>query len=150
MSILDRKYGFAVAEAISVTGVFTGGPFALARDSDLPNSADVPPNCFIDSLELELSSIADGDKITVYLARDSAGNIPITSAHLDGATQRVTVLNPGVSTTGGCSFQINKEFHFDGTVSGATVGTLYLVIKCVDSAGSAATCTADARLNWRA
>jgi hypothetical protein len=151
MSVLDRRFGFSIAEGISVTGAFTSpGPIAIAKDSDVINSNDVPHDCFIESLELELSSISDGDKVTVYLARDSAGNVPLTSAHLDGATQRVTVLNPGVSTTGGCSFQINKDFHFDGTVSSSTKGTLYLLIKCVDSGGVAAPCTADARLNWRA
>tara|TARA_A100001391_G_scaffold195894_1_gene173733 strand:- start:666 stop:1121 length:456 start_codon:yes stop_codon:yes gene_type:complete len=151
MSVLDNKYSFAIAEAITVGGTFDAGssPVALTRDTDVSESSKVPFSCYLDSLELELSGISDGDKVTVYLARDAAGNVPLTSAHLDGATQRVTVLTGG-STTGGCNFQIHKEFHFDSTVSGATAGTLYLAIKCVDSGGVAAPCTADARLNWRA
>ena len=145
------KFGFSVAEAISVTGSLT--VHALSSDSDIKFSSAVPVSCYLDSIEFELSALTDGDIITMFLARDSAGDVPITSIHASGASQKATIGKTSTSAgsaKGGCSFTIGKDFHYDSTVSNSAQGTLYLVVKCLDGSGSAAPCTADVRLNWRA
>jgi len=140
------KYGFAVANAVSITGSFSA--HEVSGSSDVKFSSDVPVSAFLESLEFELTSIASGDQITVFLARDSDGDVPLTSTALAGSTQTVTI-GRSTATKGGCSFTINKDFHFDSTVTNATIGKLYVIVKCVDSGGSGASCTADIRLNWR-
>jgi hypothetical protein len=107
-------------------------------------SIAVPDDCFLESIEFELSAIAASDTITLFMARDSAGLIPITSDALGGATQTVT-LSAGASTTGGVVFTINKDYHFDTTVTNATSGTIYVAVKA-----NAACVAENIRLNWRA
>tara|TARA_R100001443_G_scaffold28822_3_gene42013 strand:+ start:9333 stop:9785 length:453 start_codon:yes stop_codon:yes gene_type:complete len=142
------RYGFAAADDRSISGSsFT--THELTVDSDIQFSSKVPSSAFLGSIEFQLTGISDGDELTIFLCRDSTGNVPLTSQHLEGATQRVTT-GIGSATSGGCSFTINKDFHFDDIVTGATQGSLYVAAKCLSSAGSAAPCTATAiRLNWR-
>tara|TARA_R100000005_G_C4986657_1_gene194816 strand:- start:1257 stop:1607 length:351 start_codon:yes stop_codon:yes gene_type:complete len=106
-------------------------------------STSVPDDCFLDSIELELSSVASSDTVTIFLARDSAGKVPVTIEAAD-ATQTVTMSAAAGSTTGGVSYTIGKDYHFDTTVSNTTSGTLYLVAKA-----SAATTVENVHLNWR-
>ena len=143
------RFGFAATDGRSISGsAFT--LHELTGDSDIELSANVPTSAFLGSIEFELTDISDGDELTIFLCRDSAGNVPLTSQHLEGATQRVTT-GIGAATSGGCSFTINKDYHFDNTVTGATGGSLFVAAKCLTSAGVAAPCTATAiRLNWRA
>ena len=144
------RYGFAAAN--SAGSAISGSAFTmheLKADSGIQFSSNVPASAHIESIEFELTSIADGDQLTIFLCRDSAGDVPLTPQHTEGATQRVTT-GVATATSGGCSFTINKDFHFDSTVTGATQGSLYVAAKCLSSAGSAAPCTATAiRLNWR-
>ena len=108
-------------------------------------STAVPDDCFLESIEFELSSIAASDTITLFMARDSAGLIPITSDALGGATQTVTMSVAGGATTGGVVFTINKDYHFDTTVTNASSGTIYVAVKA-----NAACVAENIRLNWRA
>jgi hypothetical protein len=83
-------------------------------------------------------------EITIFLARDSAGLIPLTSDRAAEASQVIT-LGAAVSTAGGVSFIIGKDYHFDTTVTNATSGTIYVAAKTNTN------CTAtNVRLNWRA
>tara|TARA_R100000234_G_scaffold112871_1_gene86865 strand:- start:504 stop:854 length:351 start_codon:yes stop_codon:yes gene_type:complete len=106
-------------------------------------STSVPDDCFLDSIELELADVASSDTVTIFLARDSAGKVPVTIEAAD-ATQTVTMSVAGGATTGGVSYTIGKDYHFDTTVSNTTSGTLYLVAKA-----SAATTVTNVHLNWR-
>tara|TARA_R110000824_G_scaffold26028_5_gene90042 strand:+ start:173 stop:610 length:438 start_codon:yes stop_codon:yes gene_type:complete len=139
------KYGYScIASTANITS-----SYSVVALTNLPNankkSAVVPDDCFLESIELQLSGIdATSDTVTIFLARDSAGLIPITSDELSGASQTVTT-SVGGATTGGVSFTIGKDYHFDTTVTNATSGTLYLCAK------SSATHTIEkAWLNWRA
>ena len=136
------SYGYSVSTADVAIGTgYTAFPItALAANQ---KSFTVPDDCFLESVEFELSSIAASDTVTLFIARDSAGLVPITSDALSGATQTVT-LSVGASTTGGVSFTINKDYHFDTVVGNATSGTFYVCAK------ANAACVANIRLNWRA
>jgi hypothetical protein len=117
--------------------------FELTADAtNSPNSAAVPAGCYLDSIEFELTSTAVAEKVTMFLARDSAGAVPITTDQIAGATQAPTIKTGSV---GGCSFTVGKDFHFDSSVSNASIGSLYVVAKL--PAGH--TSTAKIRLNWR-
>ena len=137
------KYGYSCsAENAAIgTGYAANAVTVLAANK---KSSVVPDDCFLESIEFELSSIAASDTVTIFVARDSAGLIPITSDILSGATQEVT-LSAGASTTGGVSFTIGKDYHFDTTVTNATSGTIYVCAKA-----SAACVAENIRLNWRA
>ena len=136
------KFGYSC-----VSNVAIGTSYSATAITNLvanKKSSVVPDDCFLESIEFELSGIdAVTDTVTVFIARDSAGLIPITSDELSGATQVVTT-SVGATTTGGVSFTINKDYHFDTTVANATSGTIYV---CAKAAGA---CVAEnIRLNWR-
>ena len=136
------SYGYSVSTiGVTVGTGYTAFPItALAANQ---KSFTVPDDCFLESVEFELGAIAASDTITLFIARDSAGLVPITSDALGGATQTVTT-SVGATVTGGVSFTINKDYHFDTVVSGATSGTIYVCAKAT------ASCVANIRLNWRA
>ena len=136
------KYGYATIS--QSTGIGTSySVIPLTGVTGNRKSAAVPDDCFLESIEIELSNISSGDTITIFLARDINGLKPLTSDQLGGATQAVT-LGAGSSTVGGVSFTINKDYHFDFTTNNVLQGTLYLVAK------ASATCDAtNIRLNWR-
>lgn len=138
------KYGYSCIAQQQAIGT-SKSVIAVTGESGNKRSASVPDDCFLESIELELSSIASTDTITMFLARDSAGKNPLTSDQSAGATQTVTMSSAGGATTGGVVFTINKDYHFDSTTTNATSGTLYVVVK------ASAACDADSiRLNWRA
>lgn len=137
------KYGYSCSALEEAIGT---GYSAIAITSLATNkkSGVVPDDCFLESIEFELSAIAASDTVTIFMARDAQGLIPITSDILSGATQEVT-LSAAASTTGAVSFTISKDYHFDTMVTLATSGTIYVCAKA--SAG----CVAEnIRLNWRA
>ena len=90
-----------------------------------------------------MASIAASDTITMFLARDSSGNVPLTPDSTSGSTQTVTV-GKTTSTVGGVVFTVGKDFHYDGGVTGGTTGTIYVVAK------ANAACTGNIRVTWRA
>ena len=137
------KYGYSCSALQRTIG--TGyAAHAITSLATNKKSSVVPDDCFLESIEFELSAIAASDTVTIFLARDSAGLIPITSDALGGATQTVT-LSAAASTTGAVVFSINKDYHFDTTVTNASSGTLYICAKA-----SAACVAENIRLNWRA
>jgi len=136
------KYGYSCSAASTAIGT-SYSVIAVTGLAANKKSANVPSDCFLESVEIDLSSIAASDSITLFLARDSNGDVPLTSDALSGASQTVTIGKTS-STKGGVIFTVNKDFHFDSTTSNASDGTLYVVAK------ANAACTADAiRLNWR-
>ena len=144
------SYGYSVP---SGTTALTSSYSVIALTSLAANnkSLAVPDDCFLESVELQLSGIdAVTNTITVFLSRDSAGLIPLTSDEIAGATQTVTTSVAG-DTNGGVVFTVGKDYHFDTTVTNANSGTLYLCAKTGDTAGGTANITAEkVWLNWRA
>jgi len=143
------KYGYSVpASTTSLTANYAVIPVTnLAANK---KSSVVPDDCFLESIEIQLSGIdAVTNTITIFLSRDSLGLIPLTSDELGGATQTVTTSVPG-ATNGGVVFSINKDYHFDTTVTNANSGTVYVCAKTGDTGGGTASITAETvRLNWR-
>tara|TARA_R110002126_G_scaffold86974_1_gene209768 strand:- start:63 stop:494 length:432 start_codon:yes stop_codon:yes gene_type:complete len=137
------KYGYSCSALQRTIG--TGyAVHAITSLATNKKSTVIPDDCFLESIEFELSAIAASDTVTIFLARDSAGLIPITSDTAGGATCTVT-LSAAASTTGGVTYSINKDYHFDTTVTNASSGTIYVCAK------ASAECVAEnIRLNWRA
>ena len=137
------KYGYSCS-AVDVAIGTTYSVTAITNLAANNKSGVVPDDCFLESIEFELSAIATGDTITMYLSRDSNGHVPLTSDQLGGATQAVTKVSNAAST-GGVSFTVGKDYHYDTTASNAASGTIYVV------AIANAACVAEIiRLNWRA
>ena len=82
--------------------------------------------------------------VTMYLARDSSGHIPITNPASENILQTDS---GGVGLSGGAAFSSEIDYHVDGSVSNATRGTLYVVALFTNSGGSA---RGTIRVNWRA
>jgi hypothetical protein len=119
----------------------TYNTFPVTVDStNSTNSASFPDDCNIQSIEFEITALSTAGSVTMFLARDSAGDIPITNEF----TQNVTVGDTTV-TKAGAVFSSEIDYHFDGSVANTTRGTIYVVAK-VDGG----TPTANIRVNWRA
>ena len=144
------KYGYSVPSGTTNINA-NYSVIAVTNLAGNKKSSRVPDDCFLESVELQLSGIdAVTNTITIFLARDSAGLIPLTSDELGGATQTVTT-SVASSATGGVVFSINKDYHFDTIVTNASSGTLYVCAKTGDTGGGTATITIEnIRLNWRA
>lgn len=137
------KYGYAYKHAASLTATYSAHAVTVDRTNSA-RSADIPDDAFLESIELEISAIASSaDDITLYLARDSAGDVPITNHELAGAEQKIAT-GMTTNTDGAVVFTINKDYHFDSEVTATSSGTLYVVAKT-----NTGTCTANIRLNWR-
>jgi hypothetical protein len=137
------KYGYStVNQAMGITASYSGIP--ISKYTANKKSTFVPDDCHLESIEMELQNISAGDTITIFLTRDSTGLLPLTSDQLSGATQTVT-LGYGSTTTGGVSFTINKDYHFDTTSANCISGELWLFAKANDACSAT-----QIRLNWRA
>jgi hypothetical protein len=129
MPRLTRKYATG-------SGNLTNAFSAIALKGDSANdegSEDVPAVGFLDHLEAEVTAIAGGcTEITWFLARDAAGDRPLTPG-------TVTAITIGMTTAakGGIDALIQKLFM---RVHGDTVGELWLIAKT-----NAGTCTVRAR-----
>ena len=142
MANLWNVMGYAYHNNASISG--NAAPFAVTRDATNSTlSAEFPRNCEIESVEIFLTSIAGGaSDVTMYLARDSTGDVAITPGGTTGATQTIT--SGFTSNTGSVVFEVESDFNFDDSVTNATAGTLYVVLRT-----DAGTATADVRVNWR-
>ncbi len=138
------KFGYSYGHAMSLSSSYVVQAVTLDKTNS-SRSASVPNDAFLESIEFEISSIASSAaQVTVFLARDSAGDVPITSDQTAGATQTIS---SGKTTAGDGAviWTISKDFHYDSEVASTTSGTLYVVAKL-----DTGTCTANVRLNWRA
>lgn len=104
------------------------------------NSTDFPDDCNIQSIEFEIPTLGSCTSVTMYLARDSAGDIPITNEY----TQNVTV-GATTASKAGAIFSDEIDYHFDGSVANTSRGTLYVVAKKTGSG----TTKVNIRVNWR-
>lgn len=100
----------------------------------------VPNDCTLKQINFELDTIAGGaSAVTYFLARDAAGDIPVTAETSTSVTFGFTTATKGTAIS--C---IDLEHHYQGL--GAEVrGTLYLVVKV-----NSGTANANIRLYWQA
>jgi hypothetical protein len=135
-----RRLGHTADSGVSLSNTFA--VTALTGSDATLGGSDIPTVGNLQNIEFELTSISTAVSVTMYLARDSVGDYPITPSVGSGATQNI---NTGITSgKGSVIFTIEYDYkHFAG-VSNSTAGTIYLVAKV--NAGSA---TAQVRLNWR-
>jgi len=118
--------------------------FPVTVDAINSPDADLFPDiCNIQSIEIEFTTLSTASTATVFLARDSAGDVPITPDSTTGATQTITV-GATTNTKGGTAFAVDTDYHRDGAVLNTSRYIIYAVVK-VD----AGTPTANIRVNWR-
>jgi hypothetical protein len=73
-------------------GALSGSLAVLAVTEDLTNSklsSSIPRNCYIDSVEIFLTSMSSATEVTMYLSRDSTGDVAITPGGTTGASQTI-------------------------------------------------------------
>ena len=119
--------------------------FAVTYDlTESPESELFPNTCNIQSVEFEFTTKGDAGTVTMFIARDSAGNAGITPGGTTGATSNIT--SGTVNTKGSTVFSIDSDYHFDSSVSNTTPGVIYVIAK-VDNQGNSP--VANIRVNWR-
>lgn len=102
-------------------------------------SAPVPVFAELKNINFELDTIAGGlSKVTFYLSRDLAGDIPVT-----GVLSADVVFGLTTATKGTAIACIDLDYHWQA-LAAETQGTLYLVVK-----GNAGTANCNVRLHWR-
>jgi len=139
MSIFSySRFGFSAKDAATAPQLGAAvAAFPCTTDANLAQAVAFPRSAYIDSVEFQLTSIVTAVNITMFLARDAAGDKPLT----ESVTRTITV---GATTgaSGGARFPIGCDVHFDGS----SVADIIYVFARVN-AGSA---TATIRVNWRA
>tara|TARA_A100001515_G_scaffold135805_1_gene126973 strand:- start:839 stop:1282 length:444 start_codon:yes stop_codon:yes gene_type:complete len=138
-----RSAGFAYKNAASLSNSFT--VHACTEDTtNSPESSSFPRCCNIQSIEVQLSSLSGSPStVTLFLARDSDGDVGITPGATSGATQTIQV-GKTTAADGTVVFAVDSDFHFDSGVANSAAGTLYAVVKL-----NQGTATANIRVNWR-
>jgi len=149
------SFGYSVC-SVKSSGGTTGAPtsittsyqaFPVTADRTNARTSDsFPDDCNIQAIEFEFSDRDSATSVTMYLARDSAGDIPITNPSSQTITNGVTA-----ASKGGCAFSSLVDYHFDaGTTStpitGTSRGTLYVIAKQTGGTNSVGTI----RVSWRA
>jgi hypothetical protein len=146
MPITWKKLGYSYANNASITDAAS----AHAVTADTTNSGRsyaLPLDVNIQSVEVFMTGLTNSPtELTMYLARDSTGDVAVTPGGTTGATQSIKA---GMTTanSGSCVYEVDSDFHFDENVTGATAGTVYVVLELDGSSTAAA---ADIRVNWRA
>jgi hypothetical protein len=115
--------------------------FALTADTtNNPLSVPVPNDCALKQLNFELDTIAGGaSSVTYFLARDLAGDIPVTPEASASVTFGFTTATKGTAIA--C---VDIEHHYQ-ELGSEVRGTLYIVVKV-----NAGTANANIRLYWQA
>lgn len=115
--------------------------FALTADTtNCPRTAVVPPFALLKNVNFELDTIAGGaSKVTFYLSRDIAGDIPVTGTLSADVVFGLTTATKGTAVAA-C---IDLDYHYQG-LAAEVLGTLYLVVKL-----NAGTANGNVRLHWR-
>lgn len=136
------KASFSYKHGASLTGTFQ--VFEVTQDlTNSPDSDFFPDTCNIQSIEFEFTAKSSAASVTAYIARDSAGDVPITPGGTSGASQDITV---GVTDAakGGATLFVDNDYTLDTGVSNSNRQKIYVVAKV-----NAGTPTANIRVNWR-
>ena len=114
--------------------------FGVTQDAaNNARSAPVPTFAELKNINFELDTIAGGaSQVTFYLARDLAGDIPVT-----GVQTAAVVFGLTTATKGTAISCIDLDYHWQA-LAAETMGTLYLVVKT-----NAGTANCNVRLHWR-
>jgi phage tail sheath gpL-like len=114
--------------------------FTLTADTtNCARTAVVPPFALLKNTNFELDTIAGGaSKVTYYLARDVAGDIPVTTVFTADVVFGLTTATKGTAIA--C---IDLDYHYQG-LAAEVIGTLYLVVKL-----NAGTANGNIRQHWR-
>jgi hypothetical protein len=114
--------------------------FTLTADqTNCLRTANVPPFAELKNINFELDTIAGGaSKVTFYLARDLAGDIPVT-----GELSANVVFGLTTATKGTALACIDLDYHYQG-LAAEVLGTLFLVVKL-----NAGTANGNVRQHWR-
>lgn len=140
-----KSSGGSSGSPTSITDAYQAFPVTVDATNSV-NSASFPDDCNIQAIEFEFADRDTATAITMYLARDSAGDIPITNP----STQTITN-GAGTASKGGCAFSSLVDYHFDGgastaAITGTSRGTLYVIAK---HGTSSRTATGTIRVSWR-
>ena len=136
--------GYSYKHDVTLSTSYT--VIACTEDStNSSGSSSFPTACNIQSVEFEFTARDSGTKVTIYLARDSAGDVPISTDTTSGAAVDI---QSGLATSskGGATVPVGVDYVHDGTVTNSTKGTFYVVAKVTGSSGST---KANVRVNWR-
>jgi hypothetical protein len=116
---------------------------AFAVTADATNnafSAVVPHDCTLAQVNVELNTIAGGaSQVTCYLARDLAGDIPVT-----GVCSANVLFGLTTATKGTAVIDVSLKHHYQDLGSEVR-GTLFAIVKL-----NAGTALANIRLYWQA
>lgn len=114
--------------------------FTLTADTtNCARTAAVPTFALLKNTNFELDTIAGGaSKVTYYLARDAAGDIPVTMVYTADVVFGLTTATKGTAIA--C---IDLDYHYQG-LAAEVIGTLYLVVKL-----NAGTANGNIRQHWR-
>jgi len=149
------KYGYSFC-AFKSSGGTSGAPTSMTTSyqafpitvdaTNSVNSLSFPDDCEIQAIEFELTARDSATSVTMYLARDSAGDIPLTNPSTENITNGITT-----AAKGGVAFSSLVDYHFDGgttaaIVTGTSRGTLYVIAK--QTGGTNA--IGNIRVSWRA
>ena len=138
------KAGYSYGTQSSITTTYRGAA-ATADTTNSPESFRFPDTGNIQTVEVYFTGLSTtGQVCTIYLSRDSAGDVGITPT-TNSASQTIQAAL-AASSAGFCAFEIGRDFNFDSGVASTTSGTIYVMIKL--DTGTAT--TAAVRVNWRA
>jgi hypothetical protein len=115
--------------------------FTLTADpTNAPRTAVVPDFAHFQHLAVEMDTIAGGaSSVTLFLARDAAGDIPLTAEQTASVQFGFTT-----ATSGSAIACIDLDYHYQ-QLAVEVRGTVYVVIKT-----NAGTANGNLRLHWRA
>ena len=137
--------GYSYSNDASITNTLS--VHAVTADTTIsPESFRFPERGFIQSVDVYFTDLsAAGLTCSMFLSRDSAGDVGVTPGTTTGSSQVVQQAVGVGATAGFVSFQVGTDFHFDSSVSNSADGTIYACLRLVGGTG-----TADIRVNWRA
>ena len=119
--------------------------FACTADAtNQANSSNFPRHCILMGVEVELNGItaAAGTEITMYVARDAAGDVPLTPSTTSGAVQEIS-FGKTTSTEGAVLFPIEVDYHFFSETD--TADNIYVCLKT----SATVVKVKHIRVNWR-
>lgn len=149
------KFGYSFC-AFKSSGGTSGAPTSMTTAyqafpvmidaTNSTNSISFPDDCEIQSIEFEFTARDSATSVTMYLARDSSGDIPITNPSSETITN-----GAGTASKGATIFSSLVDYHFDGgttsaAITGTSRGTIYVIAKQVGGTNA----IGNIRLSWRA
>ena len=105
---------FSVGASASLTTSYSSSEVGEITATD-SKASPIPTEGYLYRLEATLTSISSATKITWYLAKDSAGEKPMTPA------VEVDILDADSDASGGCNTALDTAIALDGDMNGSSV-----------------------------